>query len=362
MPALQTQELRAGQKIRVMVVDDSVVIRRLVCHALEQDPDLEVVAVAGDGAIALSRIPQVNPDVITLDIEMPGMDGLEFLRRMRPLYPTIRVVMFSTLTERGAAATLEALARGADDYVTKASNAGSLDVSLATLKEQLLPKIHQFFSKKKKAPEQRAAAAGVQPEPAGRVGAQRPEVVLIGISTGGPAALAQVIPQLPGDFPLPVLIVQHMPPLFTRLLAERLNAQTKLEVREAGEGDRVEPGRVYIAPGDFHMKVARNGAGVRIRLDQSAPLNSCRPAADALFMSAAEVYGGKALVAVLTGMGEDGLRGAKLLRAQGAGVIVQDEASSVVWGMPGAIATAGLADEVVPLQQMAAALQRRAAF
>jgi two-component system chemotaxis response regulator CheB len=347
-----------------MVVDDSVVIRRLVCHALEQDPDLEIVAVAGNGSIALSRIPQVNPDVITLDIEMPEMDGLEFLRRMRPLYPGIRVVMFSTLTERGAVATLEALARGADDYVTKASNAGSLDVSLVNLKQQLLPKIHQFFSKKTE-PEKRSgasAAANPQPAPAAQAGMARPEILLVGISTGGPSALAQVIPQLPADFPLPVLIVQHMPPLFTRLLAERLDARTKLVVREAAEGDCVEPGRVYIAPGDYHMKVARGRAGVQILLDQTPPLNSCRPAADALFMSAAEVYGGKALAAVLTGMGEDGLRGAKLLREQGAGVIVQDEASSVVWGMPGAIARAGLADEIVPLENMAEALRRRTAL
>jgi len=355
MPALQTHALKAGQKIRVLVVDDSVVIRRLVCHALEQDPDVEVVGVASNGSIALNRIPQLSPDVITLDIEMPEMDGLEFLRHLRPQYPGIRVVMFSTLTERGASATLEALARGADDYVTKASNAGSLDVSLHSLTEQLLPKIHQFFAKS-------VAAAPVNKltpaDPPARTAKSRPEVVLLGVSTGGPSALAEMFPRLPEQFPLPILIVQHMPPLFTRLLAERLDSQTKLTVREGAEGDPVEPGRVYVAPGDYHMKLARSPRGVQLRLDRSEPLNSCRPAADALFMSAAEVYGGNAVVAVLTGMGEDGLRGARMLKAQGAPVIVQDEASSVVWGMPGAIAHAGLADEIVPLEQMVAALTR----
>jgi two-component system chemotaxis response regulator CheB len=269
--------------------------------------------------------------------------------------------MFSTLTERGAAATLDALARGADDYVTKASHAGSLDVSLHNLKDQLLPKIHQFFKRPAGGPVAVAArpAGAAKPPALARAAEGRPEVVLIGISTGGPAALARLIPQLPDGFPLPVLIVQHMPPLFTRLLAERLDALTKLTVREGAQGDPVEPGRVYVAPGDHHMRVARCSKGIFLTLDQSEPLNSCRPAADALFMSAAEVYGGKALVAVLTGMGEDGLRGARLLKAQGSGVIVQDEASSVVWGMPGAIATAGLADETVPLDRMAEAMTRR---
>jgi two-component system chemotaxis response regulator CheB len=305
----------------------------------------------------------LHPDVITLDIEMPEMDGLEFLRRLRPQYSAIRVVMFSTLTERGASATLEALSRGADDYVTKASNAGSLDVSLKNLRDQLLPKIRQFFSMGQVAGQATAPAPRATPTlPFARTAKAHPEVVLIGISTGGPAALARLIPLLPDAFPLPVLIVQHMPPLFTRLLAERLDTLTKLSVREGAPGDPVEPGRVYVAPGEYHMKVTRNATGVFLTMDQSEPLNSCRPAADALFMSAAEVYGGRALVAVLTGMGEDGLRGARILKAQGAAVIVQDEASSVVWGMPGAIANAGLADETVPLDSMAAALTRLAIF
>ncbi len=359
MAALKTRALQPGQRIRVLVVDDSVVIRRLVCHALEQDPLIEVVGVAANGSVALSRVPQWNPDVITLDIEMPEMDGLEFLRRMRPQYPNIRIVMFSTLTERGATATFEALALGADDYVTKASNAGSLDVSLANLKRELLPKIHQFFAPPAAAPVRAPQPTLVTCRPAAMRSRARAHAVVLGISTGGPAALAKLVPQLPENLPVPVLIVQHMPPLFTRLLAERLNSGTKLQVKEAERGDPVEAGRVYIAPGDHHMRVVRGRSGVEISLDQSEPLNSCRPAVDALFASAAEVYGGSVVAAVLTGMGQDGLRGIELLKAQGASVVVQDEASSVVWGMPGAVASADLADEILPLDAIAAALVRR---
>jgi two-component system chemotaxis response regulator CheB len=356
LSALRTQILKPGQKIRVLVVDDSVVIRRLVVHALEQDPAIEIVGVAANGALALSRIPQCNPDVLTLDIEMPEMDGLALLRQLRPRYPHLRVVMFSTLTERGAAATLEALALGADDYVTKASNAGSLNVSLTNLREELLPKIHQFFAAPY-APAIPSHAPGptLVRVPAGR---RKAEVIAIGISTGGPAALAAMIPALPANLAVPVLIVQHMPPLFTRFLAERLDAATPLTVREGAAGDPVRPGHVYVAPGDHHMRVKKTADGVTLALDQGPPLNSCRPAVDALFASIAEVYGAGAVGAILTGMGQDGLRGAELLKAQGASIIAQDEASSVVWGMPGAVTGAGLADQVLPLPQIAAALAR----
>jgi two-component system chemotaxis response regulator CheB len=359
MAAVNKRMLRPGERIRVLVVDDSVVIRRLVAHALEQEPALEVVGSASNGAIALQRIPQLNPDVLTLDIEMPEMDGLETLRRVRREYPQLRVIMFSTLTERGAEVTLEALTLGADDYVTKASNEGSLDRSLKRLREELVPKIKQFFHM----PAQSFAVA--QPEPA-HLPAQRvrwdkavpqttkmrPKVVVIGVSTGGPTALGAILPEFPAGFPLPVLVVQHMPPLFTRLLAERLHSSCPLSVEEAGQGDPVESGKILIAPGDFHLRVASNGGGVRVCLDQAPPLNSCRPAVDALFTSIADVYGGAVIAAVLTGMGQDGLRGAEILKAQGASVLAQDEASSVVWGMPGAVVSAGFADRVLPLEQV----------
>lgn len=356
--ALRQRLLRAGERIRVLVVDDSVVIRRLVTHALESDPLIEVVGAAANGAIALQRIEQLNPDVLTLDIEMPEMDGLELLRRLRGRYPQMRIIMFSTLTERGAAVTFEALALGADDYVPKASNAGSLDVSLERLRSELIPKIKQFFvTAAPPAPASREPALGVAMRPDG---AFRPQVVAIGVSTGGPAALGRLVPALPADFPLPVLIVQHMPPLFTRLLAERLDAASPLTVKEAAQGEPVEPGKVLIAPGDYHLKVGREGATVRVVLEQSPPLNSCRPAVDALFSALADVYGGAVLAVVLTGMGYDGLRGAELLKAAGARLLAQDEATSVVWGMPGAVVSAGLADRVVPLDQMAAEITRLA--
>jgi two-component system chemotaxis response regulator CheB len=286
---------------------------------------------------------------------------LETLRRLRRDYPRLRVIMFSTLTERGAAVTLEALTLGADDYVAKVSNEGSLDRSMGRLRGELIPKIKQFFQ----FPQQtlrREPAAGptargsggsmAQSHPLWRGNLVRPRVVAIGVSTGGPNALGAILPEFPSGFPLPVLLVQHMPPLFTRLLAERLHATCRLPVEEAKQGERVEAGRILIAPGDFHMKVAPDGGGARVCLDQSPPLNSCRPAVDALFTSVGEVYGGAVLAVILTGMGQDGLRGVEILKAQGANVLAQDEASSVVWGMPGAVVNAGLADRVLPLDQV----------
>jgi two-component system chemotaxis response regulator CheB len=354
---LNKRLLQPGERIRVLVVDDSVVIRRLVTHALEEDKVLEVVGAAANGAIALQRIPQLNPDVLTLDVEMPVMDGIETLRRIRREYPQLRVIMFSTLTERGAAITLEALTLGADDYVAKASNEGSLDRSMTRLRNELIPKIKQFFVL--------ATRAGTVPTP--RRAAPvfegmkvRPKVLAIGVSTGGPTALSAILPQIPSGFRLPVLVVQHMPPFFTRLLAERLSSVCRLAVTEAVHGDPVAPGKILIAPGDFHMKVASNGTGARVCLDQSPQLNSCRPAVDALFCSIGEVYGGAVIAVILTGMGQDGLHGAEVLKARGASILAQDEASSVVWGMPGAVANAGLADRVLPLDEVVPEILLRA--
>jgi two-component system chemotaxis response regulator CheB len=355
MVAINQRVLQPGERIRVMVVDDSVVIRRLVSQALEQDPMLEVVGSASNGAIGLKRIPQLNPDVLTLDIEMPDMNGLEMLRRVRSEYPHLRVIMFSTLTERGAAITLEALTLGADDYVAKVSNEGSLDRSMARLREEMIPKIKQFF----RAP----AIIPTRPQPTAPLAAKpqatfrprpkiRPKIVTIGVSTGGPTALGSILPKLPAQFSLPIMVVQHMPPLFTRLLAERLNASCPMKVEEASQHDRIEAGKILIAPGDFHMKVMSNGSGETVFLDQSPLQNSCRPAVDALFTSIAEVYHGAVLAIVLTGMGQDGLRGVEILKAQGACILAQDEASSVVWGMPGAVANAGLADSILPLEEV----------
>jgi two-component system chemotaxis response regulator CheB len=258
------------------------------------------------------------------------------------------------------------LTLGADDYVTKASNEGSLDRSMTRLREDLIPKIKQFFHLPREIrapilpePALLSMAPANGPAPPIFKGAKvRPRVVVIGVSTGGPTALGEILPKFPAEFSLPVLVVQHMPPLFTRLLAERLHSTCRLKVEEASQGAPVEAGKILIAPGDFHLKVAANGVGVHVLLDQSPPLNSCRPAVDALFTSIGEVYGGAAIAVILTGMGQDGLRGTEILKAQGARVMAQDHGSSVVWGMPGAVVSAGLADHVLPLDQVVPGILR----
>jgi len=347
--------------IRVLVVDDSVVIRKVLSEALSADPDIEVAGTAADGGIALSKIPLLNPDLVTLDVEMPGMSGLDTLMAIRKTYPRLPVIMFSTLTERGAATTLEALSLGASDYATKPQNTGSVDGTRARIRSDLIPKVKGLCRKEKTPP----PLASPRPEPrkiplaTPAPSRQSVEVVAIGTSTGGPNALAAVLPLLPGDFPVPIVIVQHMPPLFTRLLAERLNKQSAVSVHEGNEGDVLQRGHALIAPGDFHMKLAREGSAVRLAMTQDPPQNSCRPSVDVLFESVAQVYGPKALAVVLTGMGSDGVRGAQVITEAGGRVIVQDEATSVVWGMPGQVAAAGLSEGLFPLNQIAGELERR---
>jgi len=264
--------------------------------------------------------------------------------------------MFSTLTTRGAAVTLEALSLGADDYVPKAANSGSLDKSLGTLRNDLVPKILQFFTQLHPPP---ALPKLVPAVPSGRP-ARRPRVVAIGVSTGGPNALAATIPLLPAKLPVPVLVVQHMPAMFTRMLADRLNSSSRLPVAEAEDDVEITPGRVWIAKGDHHFTVRRVGDSVRSVLHRGPHENSCRPSVDVLFRSLAAVYGSDVLAVVLTGMGSDGLRGVRDLKAAGAQSIVQDMATSVVWGMPGSIASAGMADRVLPLDQIAPEIVRLA--
>lgn len=352
---MHLKQLHPGEKIRVLVVDDSVVVRRMVTHALDGEPGIEIICTASNGHIGLERVRQLGPDVVILDIEMPGMNGLEVLRALRAAPGGgPRVIMFSTLTERGASITLEALSLGADDYVTKVMNESSLQQSKVRLREELVPKIKQFFATSRPvlAAVPQRPRVSVQPSRLART----PRAVVIGSSTGGPAALAAILPQLPQDFPVPILIVQHMPPFFTRLLAERLDSACKLRVEEATEGAEVHAGKVLLAPGDFHMKLQAKGGSVAVSLDQSPQQNFCRPAVDVLFRSVAEVYGGAILAVILTGMGQDGLRGTETLRSIGATVFAQDEASSVVWGMPGAVVNAGLAHSVLPLEEIGAAM------
>lgn len=340
-------------RIRVLVVDDSVVIRRVVTDVLSADPDVEVAS-AATGRIALAKLTQANYDLVILDVEMPEMDGLETLAAIRKTHPRLPVVMFSALTEQGATATLDALALGATDYFAKPSGPGGLGESRRVLREELLPAIKQLCPQTVAKPPATLFAPVMSAATGGAVTA-----VVIASSTGGPNALRDVFQTLPADLPVPILIVQHMPPMFTKMLAERLTASSRVPVEEATHGSLVQRGRAVIAPGDFHMTVVRDLTGVRVFLHQDAPENSCRPAADPLFRSAVKVYGGGTLAVVLTGMGSDGLRGCEAVRAAGGRVLAQDEATSVVWGMPGAVARAGLADRLLPLALVGPEIVRR---
>jgi two-component system chemotaxis response regulator CheB len=341
--------------IRVLVVDDSVVVRQIVSDALRTDPEIEVVGLAQNGRVALEKIAVARPDVITLDIEMPEMDGLATLTELRKLHPQLPVIMFSTLTERGAGATLDALSRGASDYVCKPSGQRNVQQTMETIRSQLIPKIHALYQRRSGGTRAQASidpAYGNLPKSSnGPV-----NLVVIGVSTGGPAALAEVIPRLPAGLRQPVLVVQHMPPMFTRVLAQRLAASAAVSVKEAVARDRILPGTVLIAPGDYHMRVAGNARDAWVTLDQAPAENGCRPAADPLFTSAAQVYGSGVLAVVLTGLGRDGTKGAAHIRKACGQVWAQDEASSVVWGMPRSVVEAGLATRTLPLQQVARAI------
>ena len=379
MKTVRTQETTTNmRKIRVLVVDDSVVVRRLVSEVLTSDPAIELAGIAANGRIALAKLSQVNPDLVTLDIEMPEMDGLQALAELRKTHPRLPVIMFSTLTQRGAAASLDALALGANDYVTKPANVGSVTQGMQRVREELIPKIKALCPHLAGPGPAAGPGAGLDvgtketPSEAmpfqiktplrtapGSPFSQRIDVVVIGVSTGGPNALASLLPQFGADFRVPIVIVQHMPPMFTKLLADRLNQRAALQVQEGKMGESLQAGHIRIAPGDYHLLLNRHGLQVQLKLNQDPPENSCRPAVDALFRSATQVYGSHILAVVLTGMGHDGLHGCQAIREAGGQVIVQDEASSVVWGMPGFVAKAGLADAVLPLDRIGKEIQRR---
>lgn len=342
--------------IRILVVDDSVVVRKLLTDALASCPEVVVAGTASNGSIALLKIPQLNPDVITLDIEMPGMNGLETLAEIRKSYPKLPVIMFSTLTERGASITLEALSLGASDYVTKPTNSESLGAAMDHVRRELVAKITSLAARRTPG----VVAAPVVPVARPKPNGKKVDILAIGSSTGGPNALGEILPKLPKDLPVPIVIVQHMPPLFTKLLAERLNSRSQIKVREAEEEKVLEPGVAWIAPGDYHMTVERKGVNsLALSLNQDPQENYCRPAVDVLFRSVAQLSGINALSVVLTGMGSDGTRGAERIREVGGEVLIQDEATSVVWGMPGSIAAAGLADAVYPIGRLANEITRR---
>jgi two-component system chemotaxis response regulator CheB len=348
-----------GRRTRILIVDDSAVMRSLLRSVVCADASLEVAGTAVDGESALSAIATLCPDLVLLDVEMPVMDGLITLRQLRARGNKMPVIMCSSLTQRGAMVTIEALASGASDYVTKPAGQASREAATRTLAQELVPKIHALTGRLPTQPVFQGAArmplalpvASHKPQIVSSV----PVVLTIGVSTGGPAALDVLLPALPGNFPLPVLIVQHMPELFTKLFAERLDGHCRLRVREAAEGDPVRAGTIYIARGNWHMEVlcaarsSQPGQAPTLHLHQGPLENHCRPAVDALFRSAAAVYGSGVLAVVLTGMGSDGLLGCRTIRDHGGTVLAQDEATSTVWGMPGAVANAGLAHNVLPL-------------
>lgn len=341
--------------VRVMLVDDSAVARRVIVSALSAHPEVEVVATAPTGAIALARLREGNLDAIVLDVEMPVMDGVETLRKIRETHPRLPVIMFSALTERGAEVTVRALAAGASDYVCKPSAVQGRSAQ-AVISEELVPKLLALCGGRSIGP---TATIRERTLPTVRPSTSTIELLVVASSTGGPNALAVLLPLLPANLPVPVAIVQHMPPVFTRYLAERLDSAGPLPTREAAGGEMLEPGQVWIAPGNYHLEVERKGDGAHTKLTQAAPENSCRPAADVLFRSAAATFGSGVLAVVLTGMGQDGLLGARAVSAAGGQILAQDEASCVVWGMPKAVERAGLADEVLPLERLAAEIARR---
>ncbi|MFT3696743.1 MAG: chemotaxis-specific protein-glutamate methyltransferase CheB [Kofleriaceae bacterium] len=334
-------------KVRVLVVDDSVVVRKLVSEVLAADADIEVVATAGNGKLALQKLDVQACDLVTLDIEMPEMDGLQALAVIRKRYPKLPVIMFSSLTSRAAAATIDALSLGANDYVAKPEG-GGLSASRAAIKAELIPKIRALTN--------RRATETIKAIESTHVG--QFAAVAIGVSTGGPPALQTMLAGL-GGLELPVFITQHMPASFTTMLVQRLKATTPLPIHEVTGTMRVEPGHIYLAAGDHHLTVEKLPSGAIVKPTNEPPENSCRPAVDVMFRSIAQVYGTGVLGLVMTGMGNDGLKGAEAIRDRGGAMIVQDQASSVVWGMPGAVARAGLAHAIVPLDEIAGEVMKR---
>lgn len=355
-------------KTKVLIVDDSAVIRKVLGDLISEDVDLEVIGTASNGKIALQQIEALNPDVITLDIEMPEMDGLQTVQEIRRRGISTPIIMCSSLTADGASHTLDALAFGASDYVTKPSSHGVN--TRQVVGEELLRKIKGLAGPRRDdgAPTRTSPAAGKarsttiievaeQQERLGSADAKA-GAIAIGVSTGGPNALQVILPMLPSVIDVPVFIVQHMPPLFTKLLAERLSAVSKIPVVEAQHAQEVKGGQIYLAPGGFHMEVKRLLGRVSIALHEGEPENSCRPAVDVLFRSIAAVYGSSARAVMLTGMGQDGLKGCQRIHQAGGVIVAQDRETSAVWGMPGAVVEAGLASAVIPLGEVAEFISR----
>ena len=354
--------------LRVLVVDDTIMYRKVVGDILAEMPGVEVVGTANNGKIALTRIASLKPDLITLDVEMPVMNGLETLQEIEKSFPDVGVIMLSNLTKRGSDITMKALELGAFDFIPK-PDSDAMQANVQTLKGALMPRVKAYAKRlelklllKQRTRPSGAAAPAPQPAvvatavPSRRTG--KSKAVAIGISTGGPNALTKMLPQLP-RLGVPVFIVQHMPPVFTKSLAESLDAKCQYEVREAEHNEIVRPDVIYIAPGGRHMKVAVGSGGNKIiQITDDPPENNCKPAVDYLFRSVAREYGALSTGVVMTGMGGDGTLGLKVLKSFGAVTIGQDEETCVVYGMPKTAAEAGVVDVVAPLQMIASEIVR----
>ena len=357
------------EPIRVMVVDDSVVIRGMISRWIDAEPDMKVAASLRTGLDAVNQLERVNPDVAVLDIEMPELDGISALPQLLARKRDLIVIMASTLTRRNGEISFKALSLGASDYIPKPESTREA-AAAATFHHDLIQKIRHLAAKVRRtaspplAPHDRVRGAVAKPvaqTPLMRrpFSTLAPRALLIGSSTGGPQALMSLVAEIgPVIDRFPVLITQHMPPTFTTILAEHLARSSRRPAHEAVDGEIVKPGRIYLAPGGRHMRVVRHGAQVAIALDDGPPVNFCKPAVDPLFTSALDVWQGGTLALILTGMGSDGMRGGKDIVAGGGSVMAQDEATSVVWGMPGAAANAGICAAVLPLDQIAPKLNR----
>jgi len=378
--AVDTSQLPAGDKaaaddaVRVLIVDDSAVVRGLTKRWIDEEADLTVIGSASNGVMAIQQAGNLLPDVAILDIEMPQMDGISALPEILKAAPGIKVVMASTLTARNAEVSLKALALGAADYVAKPQASAEMQ-DPGGFRRELIEKVRALASARRMRPrgearqvsgsnEQNKVKArpegglyGAAPIVTRQAGTRKPDVIAIGSSTGGPQALQKVMASL-ASLGQPILITQHMPPTFTTVLADHLSTIQGITCTEAKDGTVVEAGQTYLAPGDYHMTVSRRGTDVMINLNQDPPENFCRPAVDPMFRSLAETYGGGVFAVVLTGMGHDGLNGGEAIVAKGGTLIAQDEASSVVWGMPGAVATGGLCSAVLPLTDIGPAVAR----
>lgn len=337
---------------RVLLVDDSVVVRGMLGRLIDAEPDLEVASTAADGRIAVQKLAKCDPDVVILDVEMPVMGGLEALVEIRRTHPTLPVIMFSTLTEQGAATTLDALAAGASDYAHKPTAEGSTTTAFDQVRAELLTKIRAL-----RGAQRVGSVSTARPSPATsprkRISRRASvDAVVMGSSTGGPVALERVLSDIDQPLDVPMFVVQHMPQNFTTALADRLDRRTCHRVVEADADMVVQAGTVYVAPGGKHLRLVRRSTSVVLDVSDGPLVNSCRPSVDPLFESAADIYGAHTLALMLTGMGSDGTNGTRKLADVGADVIAQDENTSIVWGMPRSVIEAGLTTDVLPIGEI----------